>query len=150
MSNQNKILTTLNQPLKAQLYALPIPQGEGANTLYDTISGLPVGTSDNSESGEIAVKVVIVGQRPATGAEGNGISNSGPAANVVEVTPDDSNDLPHQSRGLLINDAGDIKITDINDNTTTIEDVVPGSILPIQVARVWATGTTCALIYNLY
>lgn len=149
---QHKFFTTQNQPLSVLIYSLPSVANDPTSPpiAYTTLDGLPLGTSDNSQDGEAGVKVIVIGQRPATGVEGNGLVDSGPAENIVLVVPDDDNDLPHRSRGLQVNDAGDIKFTDAGGNETLVEDIVPGSILPYQVTRVWETGTTCTKIYNLY
>lgn len=147
---QNKIFTTLNQPLPVQIYTLPDQTGDPIT--WSTLNGLPLGTSDNSASGEIAVKVVIVGQRPGDGgiSGGNGLNDSGPAANIVPIVPDDTDPLPHVTRGILVNGAGDMAVTDAGGNTTTITDIVAGSLLPIQVVKVFATGTTATDLFALY
>lgn len=62
MSLLNKILTSLNQALGVQLYNLTKPDGEPQ--LSDSLSGLPLGTSDGSSTGELAVKVMMVGNSP--------------------------------------------------------------------------------------
>lgn len=56
--NQNKVLTALNQPLNVQLYSL---QGVAGPQTYSTLDGLPLGTSDGSSTGQIGVKVVVIG-----------------------------------------------------------------------------------------
>lgn len=62
----NPILTTLNAPLTIDyLY-----DAQGNRTLFSTLSGIPLGTAGNSQDSELAVKVVIVGNRSDTDASG--------------------------------------------------------------------------------
>lgn len=57
MSAQNKVLTTLNQPLSVGLYSL----GGVTPQLFTTIEGVPLGTVGNTQDGELAAKVIVVG-----------------------------------------------------------------------------------------
>lgn len=57
MSMQNKIFTTANQPLGVQMYSL----GGATPQTFSTLEGLPLGTADNSGTGEIGVKVINIG-----------------------------------------------------------------------------------------
>lgn len=61
---QNKIFTTLNQPLEVSFYSLEKP--DGAPQLYSTLNGVPLGTSDNSSEGELGAKVISIGARNQT------------------------------------------------------------------------------------
>ena len=73
-----------------------------------------------------------------------------PARNVASVTPNDSVDLTKSSRALYVGVAGDIKITTVQGDTVTFVGVLSGTILPIRVQRVFATGTTATSIISLY
>lgn len=59
MSQQNKIFTTLNQPLQVQMYNLNTPLG--APQLFSTLDGVPLGTVNNAADGELGAKVIIIG-----------------------------------------------------------------------------------------
>lgn len=58
---QNKIFTTLNQKLGAQIYSIldsggtPVPQ-------Y-VLEGFPLGTHNNAEDGELGGKVIVIATR---------------------------------------------------------------------------------------
>lgn len=54
----NKILTSINGRLKVLLYGITDP-----NAAVDTLEGHPLGTSDQSTTGEIGVKVIVIGSR---------------------------------------------------------------------------------------
>ena len=60
---------------------------------------------------------------------------------IFAITPNDSVDLDPPSRGVYIGVAGDIKVTAVGGGTETYT-VVAGSVLPVAVIRVFATGTT--------
>lgn len=65
-----------------------------------------------------------------------------PALNAAVVTPNDSTDLTHATRAIRVAGAGDLKVTTVGGDTVVISALAAGELLPIRVARVWATGTT--------
>lgn len=73
-----------------------------------------------------------------------------PASNVQEVTPDDVTDLDYVTRGLWIGVAGSVYITAANGAEALIQGIPAGTILPIRVSRVHATGTTATGIVALW
>ncbi len=56
----NKILTSLNQALAVQIYSLVDSAGNPVES--STLSGLPLGTSDGSSTGELGLKVILLNQ----------------------------------------------------------------------------------------
>jgi hypothetical protein len=71
------------------------------------------------------------------------------AYDASSVTPSDSADiLP--TRGLYIGGAGDVKVDMALGNTVTFVGLLAGSILPVQVKRVYSTDTTATSIVALY
>lgn len=64
----NKILTVLNASLKVAIYGLK--NVDGSPQTRDTLEGLPIGTADQSSTGELAVKVIVISQRGTTTAQG--------------------------------------------------------------------------------
>lgn len=80
---------------------------------------------------------------------------SDPASLYEAITPSDSVDLTHISRGLYIGGAGDVTVISppapLGIGATVLWSAVPaGTILPIRVSRVKATGTTATTINALY
>lgn len=71
------------------------------------------------------------------------------AIGATAVTKSDSADIFH-TRGLYIGSVGDVKVTMVNGDVVTFYGAQTGSILPIQVTRVWSTGTTALNIVALY
>jgi len=69
----------------------------------------------------------------------------------LAVTPSDSTDLTYSTcRAIYVGGDGDISLVDGNAATIVFTGVTAGSILPVQTARVNATGTTATSIIALY
>ena len=73
-----------------------------------------------------------------------------PGTRAAAVTPNDSADLANVSRALYIGGSGDIKVTTSGGDTVTLVGVVAGSVIPLRVARVFATDTTASDIVALW
>ena len=71
------------------------------------------------------------------------------AYDAAAVTPSDSADI-RPTRGLFVGAAGNIKVDMALGTTLTFTGVQAGSILPIQVKRVYSTDTTATDIVALY
>jgi hypothetical protein len=78
--------------------------------------------------------------------QGYSASLSGPATRAAVVTPNDSSDLASIARGLYVGGAGDLSIVTSDGDTVTLTGVQAGTVLPVRVARVRATGTTATAI----
>lgn len=65
------------------------------------------------------------------------------------VTPGDSTVLA-PTRALYIGNTGNLAVTMAYGTTLTFTNVPAGSILPIQVTKVLATGTTATAVLALY
>lgn len=63
----------------------------------------------------------------------------------ASVTPSDSTDLTDVTRAVYVGVAGDLTVV-INGGNLTISGVTAGSLLPIRVSRILATGTTATKI----
>lgn len=73
------------------------------------------------------------------------------AGGAIAVTPNDGADLPTSpAKALYIGGAGAVKVNMIDGTTVTFSGVPVGTILPVIVTRVYATGTTATLILALY
>lgn len=65
------------------------------------------------------------------------------ATYAVEITAADS-DLTNPVRALYVGTGGNVKVTTDRNSVVTFTNVQDGSILPVNVKRVWATGTSGA------
>ena len=86
----------------------------------------------------------------------SGIQTSTHTSGAVRaITPNDSTDLPlGVCRGIYVGVTGNVSIDDLSGETAG-ESVVfvglpAGSVLPVQTARVNATGTTATSLVALY
>jgi hypothetical protein len=74
-----------------------------------------------------------------------------PATNAFAVTPHDSTELTFTTRALYVGGAGNVVVRLSGDAANvTLVGVVAGTILPIRVILVPATGTTATNIIGLY
>lgn len=74
-----------------------------------------------------------------------------PAWTAAAVTPNDAADLARvATRGLYIGGDGDVSVVMAGGGTITFAGLLGGSILPVRVDRVRATGTTATGIVALY
>lgn len=81
------------------------------------------------------------------------------AFNAQDVTPNDSADITLSGSAiasidngalLYVGTGGNLTITTLGNQTVTLANVPSGSYVPIQVRRVWATGTSATNIIALY
>lgn len=77
------------------------------------------------------------------------MTDSGPAKNAVAVTPHDTNAIA-SCRALYVGGAGNVTLRTNDDDADVLFTAVPaGSILPVRVRYVRATGTTATAIVAL-
>jgi hypothetical protein len=76
---------------------------------------------------------------------------------AASVTPSDTADIPVVTGGtsnngcvLYVGGFGDLKVDTVGGDTITFVGVNGGTFFPVQVMRVWATGTTATDIVALW
>lgn len=72
-----------------------------------------------------------------------------PARHAFAITTSDTADFANHPRAIYVGTTGDIKVTTILGDTVTFSSVAVG-VLPVQVKRVWSTGTTASNLVGLY
>ncbi len=80
--------------------------------------------------------------------ENRASSLSGPATDIMPVTPDDVTDLSEVAIALYIETGGQISLLTARNGDRTI-NVADKTILPVGVRRVNATGTTATGIHAM-
>ena len=75
---------------------------------------------------------------------------SAPAQRGFAITPSDAVDLAAETRGLWIGASGDLVLVLASGDEVTIAGAVGGTLLPLRVTRVKATGTSAAQLVGLY
>lgn len=73
---------------------------------------------------------------------------SGPAQDVLPVTPSDVTDLPTVAIALYVETGGSVTITTVMGETRSLK-LADFSILPVGVSRVHATGTDASGIHAM-
>ena len=78
------------------------------------------------------------------------------AGRAAAVTPSDTVNIPAVTGGtnngcvLYVGGAGDLKVLTIGGDEVTLVAVPAGSFIPVQVLRVFSTGTTATSIVALW
>jgi hypothetical protein len=82
--------------------------------------------------------------------EGRADGATYPARHGFAVTASDSVDLPSETRAIYVGGAGDLSVVLAGGDEVVLAGAPAGSLLPVRVARVKATGTTATLMVGLY
>jgi len=76
---------------------------------------------------------------------------------AAAVTPSNTVDIPSVSGGtsnngcvLYVGGAGNLRVDTVGGDDVTFTGVLAGSFIPVQVTRVYATGTTATSIVALW
>lgn len=78
------------------------------------------------------------------------MTSTAPAEHAVAITPHNTNNLAHTTRGVYVGVAGDLKVDMIGGETVTFVGLAAGIIHPIAANRIYSTGTTCTSILSVY
>jgi len=100
--------------------------------------------------GTLVPVVAVVGAGGQIELTGSNVEKMIPAANGFAIAPDDGTDLPNNVRAIYVGNAGDVKVDFVNTGTVVIKNATAGSVLPMQVKRVYAIGTTATNLVGLY
>jgi hypothetical protein len=71
-------------------------------------------------------------------------SLTSPPEHALAILPDDAGDLPQVTRALYVGAAGDVTVRMRGGEAVTFVGVSAGTLLPVRVSRVLASGTTAA------
>lgn len=72
-----------------------------------------------------------------------------PAEAADAITPSDSTDLTRMTRAVYVGQTGDLSVILASGDTVSFASVQAGSIYPLRVQRVLATGTTAGGLVGL-
>lgn len=73
-----------------------------------------------------------------------------PAIDGSMIVPDDSGDLAHVTRAVYVGNGGQIAAQLASGSTITLAAVPSGTLLPLRVRRVMATGTSAGDLVGLW
>jgi len=68
---------------------------------------------------------------------------------AVAVTPSDTVNLANPSV-IYVGVSGNVKVTTAQGDEVTFTAVPAGAVIPVQVLRVWANGTTATTMVAIY
>lgn len=68
---------------------------------------------------------------------------------AATFTNSDTVNLPSPSV-IYVGAAGNVKVTTAQDDEVTFVGLQAGAVIPVQVVRVWATGTTATSLLRIY
>ena len=74
----------------------------------------------------------------------------GTGGNAVAISPDNNTDLVTRSRALFIGGAGNLNVRMAGGMDCVFTGVTAGTLLPIQVDRIYSTSTTATTIVSIY
>lgn len=74
------------------------------------------------------------------------MSISNPARRLAAVTPSDTATININAAALYVGGTGNVAVVTTGGSTVTFSSVPAGTILPVQVTQVLATGTTATLM----
>lgn len=75
-------------------------------------------------------------------------SPTSPAERIEAIVPNDANDLAYVTRALNVSGSGTMRVTTATGDIGDVY-VAAGSMFPIRVCKVWASGTTATGIRGL-
>lgn len=68
---------------------------------------------------------------------------------AAAVTPNDSTNLSQPSV-IYVGGSGNVKVTTAQGTAVTFTGVNAGTVIPVQVIRVWSTGTTATTMTAVF
>jgi ethanolamine utilization microcompartment shell protein EutS len=76
-------------------------------------------------------------------------SLEGPAIGVLVITPSNTANLAGSPRAIWVGGAGDVAVEMIDGSTGVLAGILAGTLMPVRVRKVLATGTTATGLVGL-
>ena len=83
------------------------------------------------------------------GVNGDNVGIENPAVDAFAITPSDTADVKEVTRAIYVGGDSDIAVVMKSGASVTLHSVVAGTMIPIRVSRVLATGTTATNLVGL-
>jgi hypothetical protein len=80
----------------------------------------------------------------------HGRSLTSPPEEAVAILPDDAADLAVATRAVYVGGAGDLRVRMLGGGEVTLAAVPAGTLLPLRVVRILATGTSATALVGLW
>lgn len=76
--------------------------------------------------------------------------STSPGEHAFAVTPHNTTQLEHATRGIYIGGTGNLKVTTVGGEEEVFVGIAAGVIHPIAAIIIWSTGTTATSIVGVY
>lgn len=73
-----------------------------------------------------------------------------PPENAAELTPDDTAILQNATRAIHVGGGGDLRVRMLGGEVVTLAGLQPGTMIPLRIRQIFATGTTATAIVGLW
>ena len=80
----------------------------------------------------------------------SGQGSGEPAVFAFPISPSDVSYLPYLPRAIYVGASGNLAVLTAGGDIVILAAAVAGSILPIRVVKVFATGTTASSLVGFY
>lgn len=77
-------------------------------------------------------------------------SLTSPPENAAQIIPDDDALLGNVTRAIHVGGGGDLRVRMLGGEVVTLAGLQPGSMIPLRVRQVLATGTSATAIVGLW
>jgi len=72
------------------------------------------------------------------------------ARRAAAITPSDTASSDDPTRAIYVGGAGNLRVDMVSGGTVTFVGLMAGTVLPVQVTRIYATSTTATNLLALY
>jgi hypothetical protein len=73
-----------------------------------------------------------------------------PPEHAANIAPDDASGISNVTRALYVGGTEDLRVRMLGGETVTFANIPSGTLMPLRVTRVFATGTTATAILGLW
>lgn len=77
-------------------------------------------------------------------------SLTSPAEDASAIIPSDGTGLPQPTRALYVGGTGDARVRMLGGQVVSFASLPAGSLLPVRVVQVYASGTTASSLVGLW
>ena len=77
-------------------------------------------------------------------------SLTSPPEHAIAIQPDDAAELLHATRALYVGGGGDVAVQLLEGDVVSLVNVSGGTLLPIRIVRVLASGTSATGLVGLW
>lgn len=80
---------------------------------------------------------------------GHAVGLTSPASQAESISPSDSTELAHATRGLYVGQTGNVRAKTVTGEIVMFANMQGGLLYPVRIVQVMATGTTATDLVGL-